>query len=44
MFVKSGSENYILGKAQFPVPEGEQINIVVMINILKTKKINDNFY
>jgi len=28
LFVKSGSENYILGKAQYPVPEGEHITIL----------------
>jgi hypothetical protein len=39
VFVKSGSENYILGKANFPVPDPDVITVLASTLFINLEKI-----
>ena len=43
MFVKSGSENYILGKVNFNVPEADALTVVASEKTTERTKYPTNF-
>ncbi len=44
VFVKSGSENYILGKANFPVPDPDVITVLASTLFINKIKFNEGCF